>query len=91
MTGLDIFVGSLVEHAWKTVRGSANDIGWLQQGQSLPPTVDGTTRFLEILDFVRSTKISIWFSMFGMSTNVFHIRCNMSFISFGHFIPRQKK
>uniref|UniRef100_A0A0E0RCS3 Alpha/beta-Hydrolases superfamily protein n=1 Tax=Oryza rufipogon TaxID=4529 RepID=A0A0E0RCS3_ORYRU len=47
--GASLFQG-LVERARKTVRGSANDIGWLQQDQSLPPTEDGTARFLEILD-----------------------------------------
>jgi hypothetical protein len=47
---------SLVERARKTVRGSADDIGWLQRDQSLPTTEDWTARFLEILDSVRSAK-----------------------------------
>jgi len=33
---------SLVERARKTVRGSADDIGWLQRDQSLPRTEDGS-------------------------------------------------
>nr|XP_025877992.1 uncharacterized protein LOC4351290 isoform X1 [Oryza sativa Japonica Group]XP_025877993.1 uncharacterized protein LOC4351290 isoform X1 [Oryza sativa Japonica Group] len=53
--GASLFQG-LVERARKTVRGSANDIGWLQQDQSLPPTEDGTARFLEILDAVRKNE-----------------------------------
>ncbi|KQJ89627.1 uncharacterized protein LOC100822065 isoform X3 [Brachypodium distachyon] len=51
--GASMFQG-LVERARKTVRGSADDIGWLQRVQSLPPTEDGTARFLEILDSVRN-------------------------------------
>ncbi|XP_006663151.3 uncharacterized protein LOC102710448 [Oryza brachyantha] len=53
--GASLFQG-LVESARKTVRGSADDIGWLQRDQSLPPTEDGTTRFLEILDSVRKNE-----------------------------------
>jgi hypothetical protein len=53
--GTSLFQG-LVERARKTVRGSADDIGWLQQDQCLPTTEDGTARFLEILDSVRSGK-----------------------------------
>ena len=57
-SGLSIFQCSLVDRARKTVRGSADDIGWLQRVQSLPSTEDGTTRFLEILDSVRLEKIT---------------------------------
>ncbi|KAF0895265.1 hypothetical protein E2562_008590 [Oryza meyeriana var. granulata] len=53
--GASLFQG-LVESARKTVRGSADDIGWLKRDQSLPPTEDGTTRFLEILDSVRKNE-----------------------------------
>ena len=54
------FLCSLVERARKTVRGSADDIGWLQRDQSLPTTEDGTAGFLEILDSVvsKSTKLN---------------------------------
>jgi hypothetical protein len=48
----------LVERARKTVRDSADDIGWLQQDKSLPTTADGTARFLEILDSVRLDQLS---------------------------------
>ncbi|GJN13976.1 hypothetical protein PR202_gb00742 [Eleusine coracana subsp. coracana] len=50
--GTSLFQG-LVERARKTVRGSADDIGWLQKDRNLPETEDGTARFLEILDSVR--------------------------------------
>ncbi|KAL6630656.1 hypothetical protein ACP70R_028507 [Stipagrostis hirtigluma subsp. patula] len=53
--GASMFQG-LVERARKTVRGSADDIGWLQRDQGLPTTEDGTTRFLEILDSVRKNE-----------------------------------
>ncbi|KAL6642035.1 hypothetical protein ACP70R_020216 [Stipagrostis hirtigluma subsp. patula] len=41
--GASMFQG-LVERARKTVRGSADDIGWLQRDQGLPTTEDGTTQ-----------------------------------------------
>ena len=43
----------LIERVKKTVRGSADDIGWLQRASDLPPVEDGTERFLEILDDIR--------------------------------------
>ncbi|KAJ3680555.1 hypothetical protein LUZ60_016833 [Juncus effusus] len=50
--GTSMFQG-LVEKAKKTIRGSADDIGWLQKDKNMPPTEDGTNRFLEILESVR--------------------------------------
>lgn len=35
------------------MRGSADDIGWLQRAADMPPVVDGTERFSEILDDIR--------------------------------------
>jgi len=35
------------------VRGSADDIGWLQRDPAMPPVEDGTERFLEILDSIK--------------------------------------
>ncbi|KAF3340381.1 hypothetical protein FCM35_KLT16152 [Carex littledalei] len=43
----------LVGRARKTIRGSADDIGWLQRDRSMLPTEDGTSRFLEILESIR--------------------------------------
>ncbi|CAA0820390.1 alpha/beta-Hydrolases superfamily protein [Striga hermonthica] len=50
--GLSIFQG-LIERVRKTVRGSADDIGWLQRDPSMPPVEEGTGRFTEILDDIR--------------------------------------
>jgi hypothetical protein len=74
---------SLVERARKTVRGSADDIGWLQQDQSLPTTEDGTARFLEILDSVRTGKAPNCMSMQMICKNASNERCNLNYISCG--------
>ncbi|KAM7261267.1 hypothetical protein ACFE04_026742 [Oxalis oulophora] len=50
--GISIFKG-LIEKVQRTVRGSADDIGWLQRDPVMPPVEDGTERFLEILDNIR--------------------------------------
>lgn len=44
---------SLIERARRTVRGSADDIGWLQRASGMPPVEDGTKRFTDILDNIR--------------------------------------
>ncbi|XP_020094094.1 uncharacterized protein LOC109714084 [Ananas comosus] len=46
----------LVNRARKTVRGSADDIGWLQRDLGMPPVEDGTKRFLELLESVRKNE-----------------------------------
>ncbi|KAL8139969.1 hypothetical protein V2J09_005990 [Rumex salicifolius] len=51
-TGISLFKG-LVERAKRTVRGSADDIGWLQKDPEMPAVEDGTERFTEILDSIR--------------------------------------
>lgn len=50
--GMSIFQ-SLVDRALRTVRGSADDIGWLQSASGMPPVEDGTERFVEILEDIR--------------------------------------
>ncbi|XVF73482.1 hypothetical protein PTKIN_Ptkin12aG0204700 [Pterospermum kingtungense] len=50
--GISIFQG-LIERARKTVRGSADDIGWLKRDPEMPSVEDGTERFIEILDNIR--------------------------------------
>ncbi|KAK2998274.1 hypothetical protein RJ639_023101 [Escallonia herrerae] len=50
--GISIFQG-LIERVQRTVRGSADDIGWLQHSPEMPPVEDGTGRFTEILDEIR--------------------------------------
>ncbi|KAK7350390.1 hypothetical protein VNO77_08973 [Canavalia gladiata] len=51
-SGISIFQ-SLIDRARRTVRGSADDIGWLQRDPAMPPVEDGTERFLEILDSIK--------------------------------------
>lgn len=43
----------LIERARSTVRGSANDIGWLKRAPEMPSVEDGTGRFTEILENIR--------------------------------------
>ncbi|KDP28844.1 hypothetical protein JCGZ_14615 [Jatropha curcas] len=50
--GISIFQG-LIERARRTVRGSADDIGWMQRASGMPPVEDGTGRFMEVLDNIR--------------------------------------
>lgn len=47
------FIFSLIEKVRRTVRGSADDIGWLQRASHMPPVEDQTDRFVEILDDIR--------------------------------------
>ncbi|KAI9181400.1 hypothetical protein LWI28_014645 [Acer negundo] len=50
--GISVFQG-LIERARRTVRGSADDIGWLQRASGMPPVEDGSERFTEILEDIR--------------------------------------
>ncbi|KAK6918626.1 hypothetical protein RJ641_017048 [Dillenia turbinata] len=50
--GISLFQG-IIERARKTVRGSADDIGWLIRASEMPPVEDGTERYMEILDHIR--------------------------------------
>ncbi|GLU09916.1 hypothetical protein SLE2022_267510 [Rubroshorea leprosula] len=38
----------------KTLHGSSNDIGWLQRTPGMAPVVNGTQRFLELLEAIRN-------------------------------------
>ncbi|KAF5762301.1 putative alpha/Beta hydrolase [Helianthus annuus] len=49
---ISLFQG-LVERVRRTVRGSADDIGWLQRAPDMPPVEDGTDRFTNILEIIR--------------------------------------
>ncbi|XP_074558438.1 uncharacterized protein LOC141814383 [Curcuma longa] len=53
--GSSVFKG-LIERARKTVRGSADDIGWLQRATDMPPVEDGTRRFREIQESIRNNE-----------------------------------
>ncbi|XP_047334438.1 uncharacterized protein LOC124938107 [Impatiens glandulifera] len=52
LTGFSLFQG-LMERARRTVRGSADDIGWMKHDPAFPPVEDGTGRFMEIVDDIR--------------------------------------
>lgn len=43
----------LVERVRRTVRGSSDDIGWLQSAPEMPAVEDGTDRFSNILEIIR--------------------------------------
>ncbi|XP_057421990.1 uncharacterized protein LOC130715859 isoform X1 [Lotus japonicus] len=43
----------------KTLRGSSDDIGWLQRDPEMPPVQDETSRFLELLSDIRNGKHSL--------------------------------
>nr|VDD16404.1 unnamed protein product [Brassica oleracea] len=49
LSGTSMFQG-LIDRALRTVRGSADDIGWLQHDPEMPPAEDGTDRFNKILE-----------------------------------------
>ncbi|KAK7358364.1 hypothetical protein VNO77_00291 [Canavalia gladiata] len=43
----------------KTLRGSSDDIGWLQHAPGMPLAQDGTSRFLELLSDIRNGEHSL--------------------------------
>ncbi|GAB2265223.1 hypothetical protein Dimus_000291 [Dionaea muscipula] len=47
-------VTSFLSRLQKTLRGSSDDIGWMQQDPRLAPVEDGTSRFLELLQVIRN-------------------------------------
>ena len=50
---MNMFTFRLIDRVRKTVRGSADDIGWLQRDPTMPSVEDGTERFMEILGDIR--------------------------------------
>jgi len=49
-----IFFKGLVARVQTTLRGSANDIGWLLRTPGMPSVEDGTSRFMELLERIRN-------------------------------------
>ncbi|KAL5052379.1 hypothetical protein RYX36_033061, partial [Vicia faba] len=43
----------LIDRARRAIRGSTNDIEWLQHAQGMPLVEDGAERFQEILDNIK--------------------------------------
>ncbi|KAJ4839868.1 hypothetical protein Tsubulata_003173 [Turnera subulata] len=46
-------VRSIISRLRTTLRGSSDDIGWLQSTPGMAPVKDGTSRFLELLENIR--------------------------------------
>lgn len=44
---------SILSRVRKTLRGSSDNIGWLQRTMGMAPVEDGTPRFLELLAGIR--------------------------------------
>ncbi|MBA0846467.1 hypothetical protein Goshw_002526, partial [Gossypium schwendimanii] len=47
-------VYSIISRMERTLRGSSDDIGWLQRTPGMAPVEDGTARFLELLEAIRN-------------------------------------
>ncbi|KAI4379398.1 hypothetical protein MLD38_005702 [Melastoma candidum] len=47
-------LSSIASRIQTTLRGSSDDIGWLQRTAGMTPIEDGTARFLEILEAIRN-------------------------------------
>lgn len=56
VTKIKMHVSGLLCRVRRTLQGSAEDIGWLQRTEGLPPVEDGTTRFMELLRDIRNGK-----------------------------------
>jgi hypothetical protein len=75
----------LIDRARRTVRGSADDIGWLQHAQGMPPVEDGTERFQEILDEIKLVWYCFYFShilLLFFSKSVFRTFSGTVFIDY---------
>ncbi|XXG66517.1 hypothetical protein AAC387_Pa06g0072 [Persea americana] len=66
----------------KTVHGSAEDIGWLQNASGMPPVVDETKRFTELLDNIRNGEHKLPNSMvYLLVPGLFSNRGQLYFVS----------
>ncbi|KAL6006126.1 hypothetical protein ACLOJK_040172 [Asimina triloba] len=59
MSHIQMRVQSFISRVHRTLHGSSDDIGWLQQTPGFAPVQDGTTRFMELLDHIRYHSITI--------------------------------
>ncbi|GAB4852632.1 hypothetical protein Ancab_016847 [Ancistrocladus abbreviatus] len=50
---------SILSRVQKTLRGSSDDIGWMQNTAGMAPVADGTARFRELLQRIRSGEHSL--------------------------------
>lgn len=51
---IQVQVRSITSRVCKTLRGSSDDIGWMQRTPGMDPVRDGTARFLELLADIRN-------------------------------------
>ncbi|KAG6599467.1 hypothetical protein SDJN03_09245, partial [Cucurbita argyrosperma subsp. sororia] len=51
---VELRLSNVIFRIRKTLIGSSEDIGWLQNTPGMPPVVDGTERFLELLSEIRN-------------------------------------
>eukprot|EP00258_Populus_trichocarpa_P029309 XP_024445328.1 uncharacterized protein LOC7458785 isoform X3 [Populus trichocarpa] len=52
--GVSLIIQGITSRVRKTLRGSSDDIGWLQHTRDMAPVEDGTVRFLELLEKIRN-------------------------------------
>ncbi|XP_031397875.1 uncharacterized protein LOC116208528 isoform X2 [Punica granatum] len=88
--GISIFQ-CLIERARRTVRGSADDIGWLRRDPKLPPVEDGTEKYNTILDNIRHgihtlPKSLVYLLVPGLFSNhgpMYFVKTKMAFSKMG--------
>lgn len=71
---MNMFSFRLIDRVRRTVRGSADDIGWLQCDPTMPSVEDGTQRFMEILGEIR---YNLLYSSVHMKFS-YHVNANMN-------------
>ncbi|KAF2604749.1 hypothetical protein F2Q70_00028854 [Brassica cretica] len=67
LSGTSMFQG-LIDRALRTVRGSADDIGWLQHDPEMPPAEDGTDRIRPVPCASRILKKNLHFLLLSQLT-----------------------
>lgn len=71
---MNMFSFRLIDRVRRTVRGSADDIGWLQRDPTMPSVEDGTQRFMEILGEIR---YNLLYSSVHIAFS-YHVNTNMN-------------
>lgn len=71
---MNMFSFRLIDRVRRTVRGSADDIGWLQRDPTMPSVEDGTQRFMEILGEIR---YNLLYSAVHITFS-YHVNANMN-------------
>lgn len=71
----------VVSRVLKTLHGSSDDIGWLQSAPGMAPVVDGSARFVELLQGIRyhisiDRRNNILFFSFPTLRKMLHLKVN---------------